>query len=173
MPSGNLPRTLIIGGGAVFVIALVFVIGSLFLGKSGTKWQNYINLANRAAEIVRVSDIAAKDTKNSDVLSLIATTEATLTSQQNELNAYLKSQSVKQDPKLGNPYLNPKTDTALATALQNNALDSTYLSYLKTQLTKYQNQIRLAAPTAGANALAILKSELASTQTLLDSPQLK
>ena len=172
LPSGNLPKILLLGGGGLFVVALIIVVFSVISGKNGGKFQAFINLSARAQEIVRVSDIVAQKSKDKDTLDIVATTEATLSSQQNEINAYLKGNHVKVNPKIANPYLSTVIDASLAAAQQNDALESTYLGYLKEKLGLYENQIKAAAPGTGTKGLTILKGDLASVQTLLASPQL-
>jgi hypothetical protein len=172
LPSGGLPKILILVGGGIFVLALIVVVVSLISGKNGGKWQPYVNLNYRAQEIVRVTDIVAGESKDKDTLAIAATTEAALNSQQNELTTYLSNNSVKINPKLGNPYQSTAIDDKLTAAQQNNTLDSTYLSYLKEKLGLYEIQIKAAAPGSGANGLKILKGDLASVQALLASPQL-
>jgi hypothetical protein len=172
LPTGNLPRMLLLGGGGIFVLALVVVIVSSISGKSGGKWQAYINLNYRAQEIVRVSNIVDGESKDKNTLDIIATTEAALSSQQNEISAYLANNGAKINPKLANPYQSTAIDNALTAAQQNNTLDSTYLKYLKEKLGLYDSEIKAAALGSGANGISLLKKEQASVQALLASPQL-
>lgn len=173
LPSGSLPKILILGGAGVFVIALIIMIVGAISGKNGGKFQAFTNLSYRSGEIVRVSKIVAGKSKDPDTLGIIATTDAALTSEQNQIASYLKGNSVKIDAKLTNPYLDKTVDAKLLAAQQNNTLESTYLSYLKENLGLYENQIKAAAPGSGTKGLGLLKSDLASVQALLASPQLQ
>jgi len=127
---------------------------------------------SRSQEIVRVSDIVKPLTKNAGTLSLIATTEAALSSEQSSLSNYLATNGTKVGVKDLTLYLDKTSDDKIQAATQNNNLDSTYAKYLKDQLNSYLSQLQSTHKVAGKNAKVILDNAISSTETILNSPLL-
>ncbi|MDO8591861.1 MAG: hypothetical protein Q7R60_03005 [bacterium] len=170
---GSLPRPAKIILGGVAGLLLLIVLYSLFFGGKTTNADQIFSVAARAQEIARVSTLAQTGSQNTDTKGLAATTSEVLASQEQQLKSYLKSSRIKVDTKKLAAKLDKTSDTALATAKQNNNYDQTYFSYLKTNLVSYQSDITSANKSVGKKAQAILSAAYASVQTLLSAPQLK
>lgn len=158
---------------AVIVLFMLVIFYSLFFGGKTTNSEQLTAIMARAQEIARVSLLSQQQSTNANTKDLATTVEISLSSQEKQLQTYLLEQKVKVDTKKLAARLNKDTDKQLATALQNNSYDQTYFSYLKTNLTSYQDALNTAYKDGGKNAQTILNSAYQSTQTLLTAPQLK
>ncbi|PJE65724.1 hypothetical protein COU91_00180 [Candidatus Saccharibacteria bacterium CG10_big_fil_rev_8_21_14_0_10_47_8] len=167
----NMPKPMLLLVGGVIVLVLVIII-AVIVGRGSNDSQKYIELMSRSQEIVRVSDIVKPLTKNTDTLSLIATTEAALSSEQSSLSNYLATNGTKVGVKDLTLYLDKTSDDKIQAATQNNNLDSTYAKYLKDQLNSYLSQLQSTHKVAGKNAKVILDNAISSTETILNSPLL-
>lgn len=169
LPSMSGPVRLLVGAGVVLIVVIIF---GIIASRGGSDGQKYIELMSRSQEIVRVSNAVKPLTKNTDTLSLIATAEAALSSEQSSLSNYLSSAGEEVDEKKLTLYLDKTSDDKIETAGQNNNLESTYAQYLKGQLNSYLGQLQSAFKTADQEAKPILESAINSTKALLSSPQL-
>lgn len=158
---------------AAFGLILLVILYSLFFGSKTSNADQLTAAAARAQEIARVSTLVQTGSQSSDTQGLAATTSEVLTSQEQQLEAYLKAQKIKVSTKTLSAKLDKTTDDRLTAAQQGNNYDQTYFSYLKTNLITYQSDLALAYKGAGKNAQAILSSADTSVQTLLLAPQLK
>ncbi len=158
-------------GGFFAVIIGIVVISSL--GKDSGPANNLTALVGTSAEIARVSDLVAQQSKDVDALSVAATASATLSSQSTQLNAYAAKSKVIIDPKMLALYTDSKIDSSLESAAVNNQLEETYYSYLNNKLTSYKTKLQAASGTKSTDLLQILQDSYNSTQVLLAAPQLK
>ena len=155
---------------AIFVLILAF---SLLAGRSGGGTQSIISALARGQETLRVTQIIQPQLQDPAAQALAATASSTLSSDQQQLKAYLATNHTKVGTAQLAADTNKTTDSALQTAQQNNNLDTAYVSYLKTSLSEYQTSLQTAYKSAGTKGKVILKSAFDSTTTLLASPQLK
>src|SRR3989344_7298258 len=94
-----------------------------------------------AQEISRVSTLAQQQAKDANTKDLATTTAAVLSSQEQELRSYLKTNKVKVDTKKLAAKLDKNTDKQLTAALQNNNYEQVYHDYLRTSLASYQTAL--------------------------------
>jgi hypothetical protein len=153
--------------GLLFIIVVAAVV--LKGGKSSNVSQ-LVAVAGRAQEIARVSTLVQQQSTDPNTQYLAATAQTALTSEQYQLTTYLAKHGVKVSPAQLLLYKNSSTDTQLTTAKQNNALESTYDSYLKNALATYQTSLRTAAQGASKTSLALLSDANASAQVILGAP---
>jgi len=168
-----MPRPAKIALVAVSILFILVIFYSLFFGGKTTNTDQLSSIMARAQEIARVSILVQQQSTNANTKDLATTAEITLSSQEEQLQTYLLDQKVKVDAKKLAVRLDKETDKQLAAALQNNSYDQTYFSYLKTNLSSYQEALNTAYKDAGKNAQAILNSAYQSVQTLLSAPALK
>lgn len=166
-----MPKPVLLLIGVIIVLILVFIIAAI-VGRGSNNSQRYIELMSRSQEIVRVSEIVRPATKNADTLSLIATTEAALSSEQSNLSNYLATNGTKVSIKNLVLYLDKTSDSKIQAAIQDNNVDSVYVEYLKGQLNTYLGQLQNAHKVAGPKAKFILDNAISSTEVLLKSAQL-
>lgn len=130
---------LIGGSGLLLIMILVTVLASV-IGGGPTNKDDLLAVAGLQTELIRVSDIALKDAKNSDARNLATTTKLSLRSDQSALVAALKAQKIKI-PKAAK---NSKNDQMITEAIQNNRLDQTYMEFIQEQLAEYQKRLNTA-----------------------------
>lgn len=150
-------------------LMVLFIVGALLFGGGGSSSQPLLKIMSQAQEISRVSKLVQQQTKNNDTKALATTAAASLDSQKAELNGYLAGKKQKADPNTLAADLNKSTDSKMQIAAQNNSLEETYKTYLKTNLNSYSSQLQTAYSTASGEAKLVLNSAFASTQVILDS----
>lgn len=162
---------LIISAGAV--ISILIIVLSSVLGPKGVNTSQLTDITARAHEISRVSTLVGQQTGlDPDTKNLTATTSGSMDSEELQLRTYLAGAHKKISTKDLARRLDKTTDTQLQTAVQTNSLNTTYIAYLKKQLTDYQTALKTAyAETSSAKLKSILQDAFESTQVILSSPQ--
>ena len=159
---------------AAFVGLVIAIVVAMIFGGGDSGSKQVLDLMAQNQEIVRVSQ--AQDSKFSDgnTKGLSATSQIILASQKAELSGYLAKAKVKYTESQLKAKMNQQTDEELQAAAQNNNLDATYTSYLKTSLTTYLNSLNSVYQSTDSQLLKdALKPASESIQTLLNSPQFK
>lgn len=174
LPLANLPKPAKIGLAVLGGIILIIVITSLLSGKGGTG-QPLIGVLARGQEILRVTQLVQQQQPAPDqaTLSLAATVSSDLSSDQQQLTAYLANNKIKVSTAQLAIDTDHSSDTLIQNAAQNNNLDQAYISYLQQNLNKYENDLQTAYKAAGPNGKAILQTAFDGTSTLLTNPPLK
>jgi hypothetical protein len=172
LPSGN--PAMLLAAGVVLILLIILVAGILLGGKGNKGTTGLVDALGKAQEINRVTTAQQPNLKDPNTTALAATAQATVASEQTQINKYLTGRKVKIDKKKLATYQNKTTDSQLAAALQTNSLDAAYSAYLKGALADYAQSLKDAySATTNTSAKAILQNAYASTQTLLSSPPLK
>ena len=172
LPKVNLPKPVKIAIGVIVALIIVIVLSSILFGNKTGSYQPYLSTLARAQEITRVSALAQDDSQDQTVQNLAATVQTTLSSQQAQITAYLKSNKASFGAKQLAADSDKSADAALQTATQNNNLQSVYQAYLKQNLALYKADISAAYAKAGPQGKTVLDNAYASVQTLLASPPL-
>lgn len=171
-PLGSLPKPLLIVAGAAILILIIIIWSSLSSGKS-TDNTKVVEAMARAQEISRVSQLVEGQSKDSNTQALAATVQTTLSSQQAQLNSYLKDHKKKVGDKELAIYKDSGTDGQLQSAALNNSLELTYATYLKNNLAAYNSSLSTAYSSASGSLKSLLGDAYRSNQVILGSPQLK
>ncbi|MBX4197659.1 hypothetical protein KW801_03865 [Candidatus Saccharibacteria bacterium] len=171
----QLSKPIKIVAGAIVAVILLVIISSVLSGHKGGATKQITAALARGQETLRVTQLTQQQLKLQDpaTQALAATVYSSLSSDQQQLVAYLAKSHIKVSKLELATDGDKTTDTQLQTASQNNSLDSAYVTYLKDSLAKYQTDLQEAYKAAGPNGQAILKSAYDSTKTLLDNPPLK
>lgn len=157
---------LIIAAGLVLIVILI-IVGTL-LGSKKSSTTGLSDVLGQAQEINRISQVEGSKIQDPAVLSLLNTVELNLTSDQMTLKKYMTAKKYAVDQKKIDSYQNSQTDTQMDTAAQNNKLDETYLTYIRSNLAIYANNLKTTyASTSDAGLKKILKDAYESVQTLL------
>lgn len=155
----------------ISLLSLVAVIGIILMvvlfSGSGKSYSGEVDLISRATEIERVSSLVNDQASSQAIKDLAASVEASLTSQQEQLVAYLKKHGKKVDPSKTTTHKNTATDSQMQAAAQSGKLDQTYASYVKSALTPYQNALQDLYKTAPTTERSILADAYNSNKTLL------
>jgi hypothetical protein len=161
--------------GAIVAVILLVIVSSVLSGHKGGATKDITGALARGQETLRVTQLAQQQLKFQDptTQALSATVYSSLSSDQQQLIAYLAKSHTKVSKLQLAADTDKSTDASLQTASQNNALDSSYITYLRDSLTKYQADLQAAYNAAGPNGKVILKSAFDSANTLLSNPPLK
>jgi hypothetical protein len=172
----NFPKTtLVVIGAIVSLMLLILIYGIFFRGGSGGAVDNLIGSMGRAQEISRISSEQQPNLKDPSIVSLAATVSLAASSDQAQINKYLKKQGVKVDQKKLAVYKtnNKEIDTKLEQAVANNTIDIAYINYLKSSLADYSNILKKAYNESESVATKdVVKSIFDSTQILLTTSAL-
>ena len=140
----------------------------LFGGSTGNS--PVVDSIARSQEIIRISSsLGTQQGIDTNTKDLAVTVKASLSSQQQQLIAYLKSKGTKIDPAKEVIYKNSSTDAQISSATQNNDLLVFYKSYLKTNLPLYESALQKAYASADSKDKPILSNAYTSSQTILSS----
>jgi len=170
MPTNLGKLTLMIGAGGLGLVFLIIIAVAIIGGGGASK--DLISALARGQEIARVSALAQPQLRDTDLQGLAATTIISLTSQQAELSAYLKSSGTKIDTKSLAMFYSSKTDSDFKNAASNGNLPRVYTEYLKQNLGAYTTSLRAAYKSGSKNTKAKVAPAILSSQTLLAAPQI-
>jgi hypothetical protein len=140
-PSNRLFFLVIIGAAVLIIPFIIYMM--LFAGAPDNKAQ-LTKLVQQQTELIRVSEIGLKQSRDNAARNLAKTTSLSVSSDLASLKASLNSQKVKTPAKLLNGGKNTQTDQLLTTAGQNNRFDEAFLKELQEELTAYQKSIKSA-----------------------------
>jgi len=171
----NLPRPALYGLVGVAVIILLIIVFSVISGRKGGNTQPIFGVVARNQETLRVTDLVQNQLQlqNPQTKALAATATASLSSDKQQLTAYLATSHTKLSAVQLAADADKATDSSLQAAAQNNGLDQAYVSYLRDALTRYQTDLKAAYQKAGPKGKAILQAAYDSAGAMLGSPPLK
>ena len=142
LAGGNalLVRVAVVGGGLAVLMILIVVVMSALTPKSSTS--GLIAIAERQQEIIRITTAANGQTTGQDTANFVATVNASITSSQQQIIAYLATHSVKINKKVLALDQNPQTDTFLTNAANANNYDPALAQTLTQQLNTYEGLLQ-------------------------------
>lgn len=125
--------------GIVLAISIVgVVIMAVLNGIDNSQKQDWLTLAQKQQEIIRISEVGATKAQGRDTKNLATTTKLTLESSQALVNKLAKSNGANVSSKALLVGKNAKTDADLKTAEQTNQFDTAFQDILKNELNEYQ-----------------------------------
>jgi hypothetical protein len=154
-------------GGLLILIILIFVL-KIVLG-GGPNTVPFVTVAQDQTEIARVAGLALQQQNAAQTTQNVAITiQSSLTTEVQQLTAYLKEHGVSVSSTTLTALKNTKTDTTLSAASTNDNYDGTFLSLMQTFLTKYRQSINTAYDdSTGSGIKTILRGEYKSAGLLL------
>lgn len=175
LPLPNLPKWAKIALAAFGAVILLIIISSLLSGRNSGSTQPIIVAMARGQEILRVTQLVQQQQTPPDqaTLSLAATVSTDLSSDQQQLVAYLANNHIKASAAQLAADKDSSSDALIQSAAQNNNLDQTYVAYLQQNLSRYESDLQTAYKSAGPNGKSILQTAFSGTSTLLTTPPLK
>lgn len=168
-----MPKKAIFAAVGVLILLVIGLVVFSSLSKDSGPSDQLVAVMGTAQEISRVSDLVSRSSRDSGTLGLAATTSTATASEASQFAAYAVKAGIKYDAKKLALYHDPKIDTDLATAEQNNTVEQTYYDYLKVELVKYENHLKALSGTKSKTLLELVTASYNSTQNLLASPELK
>lgn len=169
LPAGNSKqsRIFIVVGGLFVLLIIGIVIASLISNAANAGKADLLKVAQKQAELVRVSKLGMDRAKGSSAQNLATTVNLSLQSDQATLLSSLRSAGVKVSAKELSLGKNPKTDIALTTAEQSNKFDEVFIETIQTQLVDYQRSLKTAYDKASSKKLKQTLSAQFDTAGLL------
>lgn len=131
-------RVLLVVGGVFGLLLLGGLVITVLSGLDSAAKQDWLNLAQKQQEIIRISEIGAKKAQDRDTKNLATTTKLSLQGSQTAVNALAKKNGADVSSKTLAEGKNSKTDAALTVAEQANKFDTVFYEILKTELNEYQ-----------------------------------
>lgn len=169
MPVGNSKqsRIFIVAGGALALIVAAFVVMGLINSASNAGKADLVKVAQKQAELVRISELGMERSKGSSAKNLATTVNLSLQSDQTILVAALKTAGIKVSSKELALGKDQKTDTALTAAEQANKFDDVFIQTIQAELVEYQQSLKTAYDKASGNKLKQTLSDQYTTAGLL------
>lgn len=168
LPGGqSLPkRLLVIGGGLVALIIIIIVLSSL-LGSSGNTTQ-LIAVVQDQNELVRVAtEASSQQSAEQTTQNLAQSVQLSLTSAQQQLLTYMKSNGRKVGTAQLTATKDAKTDQELTAAEAASNFDPIFAQVMQTGLQSYAQDIKAAYAAAGPKGKALLQTDYNGAQLLL------
>ena len=170
LPGGNsvLARSLLVLGGILVLLVIFIVVKNLLLVDS-TNTPLLVAAVSQQQELIHLSSKAVLEpTIEPTTKNFALTTQLTLTSQQQQLLAYLKGQGHKIAPKQLANQVSLATDQQLAAAASASTYDATFRQIMQTDLTTYKQTLQQAfAKTSGDAGRTLINKDYDSAQLLL------
>ncbi len=161
-------RAAIVSGVLLVLIILGIFIKGLFGGSSNLT--SFISIAQDQEELIHIATGAAlqKDLSINNK-NLAATTKLSLATAQLQIITYLNTNHKKINPKVLNLKVSLETDDQLTAAAAATTYNQTFKEIMKTKLTSYMSDLEQSyGQTKGPKGLALLKSDYAGAQLLLE-----
>ena len=168
LPTNSLLGRVAVVAGGLTVLLIVFIILKSVLGGNGSNSAAMVSVAQQQQVLIHISTAAKQQpgisiaTQNSS-----ATIFATMTSAQQDLITYLKTnhQKVSSNQLIQKESLSQ--DTTLTTAAAAGSYDATYSSTIQTSLSNYEQALKQAyAQTKGSKGKALLKEQFYGAEVL-------
>lgn len=159
-------RIALVGGMLVILMIIISMVMSALGPKDVTT--QFIKLDQQQEEIIRVASNAVEQAGNQDVKNFLTNTEASITSNQLQVNQYLVDHHHKVSPKLLALGKNADTDTLLANAAAANNYNQVALQIITTDLQSYATLLQSTYQQApGSASKAILQKSYVAAQLLI------
>jgi len=163
--------TLVIAGaaGLVAILIIAAILMSAFRDKGNDTSATLSSVIHQQQEIIRVTKLATTNVQDSDLVNLVATTNISMTSSQQQFIDYGNAHGVKIKAKdLAKYVANPKTDDELNAAAAASTYDSTFSQVMNGLLTDYQSSLdKLSAQAVNSPNEKNLADQTSEGVTLL------
>ncbi len=145
-------RILLVVGGLVGLAMIGGLIALVIGGLDSAAKQDWLTLAQKQQELIRISDEGSKKAQNRDTKNLATTTKIALESSQAGVNSLAKKNGAAINSKTLALGKDAKTDAALKTAEQTNQFDSAFQKILQTELNEYQAILKKLYENTNSNS---------------------
>lgn len=155
MGGGKKQRIIFVAIGAVLLIILGVVVFSILNAGNKSTSELLAPVAAAQSDIIDITDIGAKDARDTALINKTASVSLVVTTQNNSVNSYLG----KDAKKITAPYQNSEYKKELEDAKNSGSFDKEYTAILSNRLDMYRQELVTAynkAPTTK------LKKELES-----------
>jgi hypothetical protein len=165
--SSTLQRVAIAGGALVVLIILIIIGSSLIFGGSSIT-KSMISVAQAQQELIRINVIATSQAVSPSNINFAYAAQLSLTTEQQQTLAYLKTQGTKVGVKQLSLTANSATTKELTAAEAASTFDGTFDQVMQTELTSYSTLLKDTFNSAtGPNARKLLNADYSAAQLLL------
>ena len=137
-------RMVIVGVGFVLLIIIFVVLFSVFNRAGNAQKDRLIGLAQAQTEIIRVSELADKQSNDTNTRNLAVNTRMTLQTDLQATTEFLAKRGVKLSGKTLELGQDPRTDEALEEAKANSRFDETFAQLIKDEIEDYRALLKPA-----------------------------
>ncbi len=123
----------------VMILVIVFILASILLSLGGKGSVGLKNVVAYQTEILRVTEIGLKDSKDVSVKAKIGTIQSFTASDLNQTKSIVSGEISKEELA---KFKNSDTDKALASALASNSFDSEIIDQLDSLFVAYQSELK-------------------------------
>lgn len=140
LPSGGSQksRLMVVLGGVFGLIILGVIIFTVISSIGGAEKQEWLTLAQKQQELIRLSDIGMDKAQNRETKNLAVTTKLSLMSSQADINKLAKAKGADVTTKSLALGKDASVDKTLTTATQTNQFDTVFSQLMKKELIEYQ-----------------------------------
>jgi hypothetical protein len=164
--SSLLQRIAIAGGGLIILIIIIIVFASLL--KGGGNNSALVSIAQQQNELIRIATLGTQQATDQSAKNFAQSTELSLTTEQQQLLTYLKTNGTKVSTKQLGLTKNAKTDTTLSAAQAASTFDSTFEQVMQSQLTSYAQSLKTTfGNTTGPKARQLLSNDYSAANLML------
>lgn len=163
-------RIIIVAIAGSVLLMLIVIILSLALGGGPSNKEELLSLAKQQNELIRIAEIGAQKSHESQAKNLAVISKLSLTTDQQPLIDALKAQDLKVTAADLSAGKNPKTDEALKVAEQANRFDEVFITTMQSQLTTYQKSLKKAHdnPATGKKLKATLDTQYRNASLIIN-----
>lgn len=155
-----------LGAGVIVMIAVAIVVNIFFGNK--TNFQDIIDIAATEQELIRVSGKGVNASDQS-IKNAAITTQATITTEQQEWTTYLAKLGKKATPQQLALKKKAGTDTQLTQAQATSTFDLKFSQIMRSELQAYASQLKVTYSKAtGKQEKALLEKHYAHVVLLLE-----
>ena len=156
-----------LAGGGVLLIVIILGISTLLGGKNNA--DSLLDIAQRQAEIIRVSELGYTKADSLVVRNLAITTKLTIQTSQKQTVERLNKLGVKVKDKDLALKKDSQTDQTLTTAGLNNTFDKTFTEIILSSLNDYRAEVKkLFSSTTNQTEKQLLAASYDGTGLLLE-----
>lgn len=156
-------------GASLGVLLILIMAVALLSGGKNTNSTGLFGLVAEQQEIIRVSDLALKSSKDPSTLALATTVKTSLVSDQNKTLELISSSGSELPKGQISSKLNKKTDDTITSAVQSNTLSQVYNDYLTASLGTYQKNLKIVYDSGGPKTKAFAQSAFNSSGLIIAS----
>lgn len=163
------PLRLAMVAAVAVVFLIIFVVAKSLLGGGVSNIAALTSVVQYQQALTHISTAAELQTgASATTLNSAATIQASVSSADQQLLAYFKSNGQSISKTVANQKISTATDALLKAAAASGTYDTTYRTTMQTLLSAYEQALKQAyAVTTGSKGQALLNSEYSDAQLLL------
>lgn len=172
LPSSKTSRIIIAIIGAIVAIILAVIVSTLLSGGSKAQTARYTEIAQKQAELIRLTTLTEKRAKKLSTRSYVVTAKVSLESSQKNMAGILSKRGIKEKQlnKLLPAGKNSKSDARLDEAEKSSRFDEVFMQLMAEELSSYQKLLKQASSEASKNEKKVLNAAANQVTTLQLKP---